>query len=96
MLSAMKLERQISLQGELRLLRERHNNVKCGNSALRIKELREIKGLSQRELSEKSNIARSYLSELERGVYNNPTIDIICKLASAFGCTLDEIVKYKG
>jgi DNA-binding XRE family transcriptional regulator len=95
MLLQMKQDRQRSLIEELRLIRERRNRAKYSNSVLRIQELRTAAGLSQSQLSEISHVARSYISELERGILNNPTIDIVLKLAKGLGCTFDDLVKYK-
>jgi putative transcriptional regulator len=95
MLPAMKPEREILLFQDFRFIKEKYKFIKYGDSILRIKELRTAAGLSQKKLSEKTNVARSYISELERGVLNNPTIDIVCKLAKGLGCTLDELIIYK-
>jgi transcriptional regulator with XRE-family HTH domain len=45
-----------------------------------IKELREEAGLSQKELADYSEVDRTYISDLERGIYN-PTLNVIYKLA---------------
>lgn len=52
---------------------------------LKIKQIREGKGLSINELSKLSGISASYISELENEQNNkkNPTISVICKLAKA-------------
>lgn len=59
---------------------------------LKIKELRKKKRLSRRQLSLKSGVARGYISELESGKYDNPTIKVLCKLCKILGCTLEELV----
>jgi transcriptional regulator with XRE-family HTH domain len=45
-----------------------------------IRELREEKGLSQQELADYSEVDRTYISDLERGLYS-PTLNVIYKLA---------------
>lgn len=45
-----------------------------------IKELREEKGLSQQELADYSEVDRTYISDLERGLYF-PTLNTIYKLS---------------
>lgn len=55
---------------------------------LKIKQIRQQKGMSLRELSQTSGVALGYLSELEneKNVKKNPTIEIVCKLAKALDC----------
>lgn len=45
-----------------------------------LREVRESRGMSQQELADYSEIDRTYLSNLERGL-NNPTLNVIFKLA---------------
>lgn len=46
-----------------------------------IKRLRESKNISARELSRRSGVSQGYLSQLETGKNNNPTNDVLKKLA---------------
>lgn len=46
-----------------------------------IQELRKKKGLTLSELAERSRISKSYLSNIERNLNQNPSIHIIKKLA---------------
>ena len=39
---------------------------------------------TQEELADKADMDRTYLSRLERGAYS-PTIDMVAKIAGAFG-----------
>lgn len=50
----------------------------------RVKEMRMKKQLSLSELAERTEITKSYLSNIERNISTNPTIDVIQKLASGF------------
>lgn len=50
----------------------------------RVKEMRMQKQLSLSELAERTKITKSYLSNIERNISTNPTIDVIQKLASGF------------
>ena len=54
----------------------------------KIKKIRTERGLSIRELSEKTGIAYSYLNELENGNKNNPTKATMDKLAEALVTTV--------
>jgi len=59
----------------------------------RIKELRKIKGLSQEGLAEKVDISPNYLGRIERGK-ENPTLDMLLRLAEALGVELWEICDF--
>ncbi|MFE4036193.1 helix-turn-helix domain-containing protein [Priestia sp. YIM B13489] len=50
----------------------------------RVREMRMEKKLSLSELAECTKITKSYLSNIERNISTNPTIDVIQKLASGF------------
>jgi transcriptional regulator with XRE-family HTH domain len=58
---------------------------------IKLTEIRNQKKWSQSKLSLISGVSRTYISEIEAGKYN-PTIDIICKLTKALGCSLDDLV----
>ena len=62
---------------------------------LRIQELRKKKKLSKRQLSLKSGVARGYISELESGKYDNPTVRVLAKLSKVLCCTLDDLVDFE-
>jgi transcriptional regulator with XRE-family HTH domain len=46
---------------------------------------RQCAGLTQKELGEKVGVDDSYISRLERGVYQPPTREVVLKLADALG-----------
>lgn len=48
----------------------------------RIKAIRTQKRLSLSELAEAAGVAKSYLSNVERGIQNNPSIQFIEKIAA--------------
>jgi transcriptional regulator with XRE-family HTH domain len=50
-----------------------------------LKEIRLNKGLSAKELSQQSGVARSLISQLETGKRQSTGIDTICRLAKALG-----------
>lgn len=54
----------------------------------RIKELRQSKGLSQRELAKEISISKSALARLETGE-SVGTLDVLTKLATFYGVSLD-------
>jgi transcriptional regulator with XRE-family HTH domain len=61
-------------------------------SVLRLKELRNEKGCSQREVSVATGITENTLFLIEAGKQNNPTLNTIRKLADFYGCTADYIM----
>lgn len=59
-----------------------------------IKTLRQARGMSQEELSEKASINTKYLSAIERGTAN-PTLDIFIKLADALRVNICDLFNYQ-
>jgi len=59
--------------------------------AMRIKEIREAKGMTQEELENKSGISRQTISAIENGKTNNVKSGTLIALAEALGTTLDAI-----
>lgn len=56
-----------------------------------LKHLRTIQNLSQAELSRRSGVSQTYISELEAGK-KQPTYPIIKKLAAALGVSIAELI----
>ncbi|MBT2686208.1 helix-turn-helix transcriptional regulator [Bacillus sp. ISL-37] len=57
-----------------------------------IHELRRNRGLSLSELSERSGISKSYLSNIERDVHKNPSIQILEKISDVLNVDLINLV----
>lgn len=51
-----------------------------------LKQAREDKGWSQNELSIRSGVSQTYISDLEAGRMTNPTINVVSKLCAALKC----------
>lgn len=60
---------------------------------LLIKEIRLKKNMTQEELSQKSGISESYISELENNL-KMPTILTLCRLAEALEVEITKLYKY--
>ncbi|MBB3236693.1 helix-turn-helix domain-containing protein [Phyllobacterium endophyticum] len=60
--------------------------------ARNLRTLRQAKDLSQEELAHRAGIDRTYISALERNVYN-PSIDVVERLANALGVEAAELLK---
>ncbi len=61
----------------------------------RIAYLRKEQGKSQLDLSLDTGVAKSYLSDLERG-RRNPSALVLEKIAQGLSCTLEELFKGVG
>lgn len=57
-----------------------------------LKELREKMGISQMQLSKISGVSQAVISDIENGKTNSPRFYTITKLASALGCTIDDLL----
>ncbi|UXN59197.1 helix-turn-helix domain-containing protein [Phyllobacterium zundukense] len=60
--------------------------------ARNLRTLRQAKDLSQEELAHRAGIDRTYISALERNVYN-ASIDVVDRLAEALGVEAAELLK---
>lgn len=60
-----------------------------------LKEIREKRGLTQKELSEKSGINFRMISQYEQGVKNldNARLITLLKLCNTLDCTLDDLIE---
>jgi len=58
----------------------------------RIRVLRLGKGWSISELAEKANVAKSYISNIERDIQKNPSIHMLEKVADALEVPVDAIL----
>jgi transcriptional regulator with XRE-family HTH domain len=54
--------------------------------------LRERLGISQAELAKRANIDQSYISRMEAGRNDNPSLDTLVKLARAFDMSVAELI----
>lgn len=61
---------------------------------LKLKEIREKKGMSQEELAEKLGINRTMIIHYEKG-RNYPSLERAVQISNILGCTLDELVDTK-
>jgi len=59
--------------------------------AVRLKKLRESKGLTQAALAERARISRAYLARLEMGLHD-PHLSRLRKLAKALGVKVSTLV----
>lgn len=57
----------------------------------KIKEIREKKKMTQKELAEKSGVSRAMISFLEKKG-QNATVEILQKIANALGCSVKSLL----
>jgi XRE family transcriptional regulator, master regulator for biofilm formation len=59
----------------------------------KIYEIRMKKGMTLSELAEKANVSKSYLSNIERNLNQNPSIQVTTKIANVLGVDLKDLIK---
>ena len=60
--------------------------------AMRLKQLRERRGLIQKQLAKKAGLSHGYLARLEIGMHD-PPLSTLVKLAKALGVKVTELLK---
>ncbi len=61
----------------------------------RLKQLREERGLTQKQMGEKAGITKNQAGYIERGVHT-PSVVTALALASALSCQVEDIFSRKG
>ena len=69
----------------------RQSDATAGFGA-RLRAARQRAGLTLREVSEPSGLSLTYLSDLERGVLSNPTLDKLRAIATTLQISLDSLL----
>lgn len=59
---------------------------------MQIKRLRMEKGFSINELSEKAGVSKSYLSYIERGIQQNPSLQVLSRLALTLDTDVEDLL----
>ncbi len=59
----------------------------------RIQTLRKNQGLSLTELSQRAGVAKSYLSSIERGLQQNPSIQFLEKIGEVLHVSVEDFVQ---
>ena len=58
----------------------------------RIQHLRKKNALSLTELSQRAGVAKSYLSSIERGLQQNPSIQFLEKISEVLGVSVEVLI----
>ena len=61
--------------------------------AKRIEPLRRKRGLSQEKLARLADVSNNTIINIEAGINDNPTIEMLRKIAKAFNVSVEELVK---
>lgn len=56
-----------------------------------IRRIREERNMSQRELAKSIDISHEYLNRIEKGKNNNPSLEILQKLANILNCSVNDL-----
>jgi transcriptional regulator with XRE-family HTH domain len=59
---------------------------------LNVKRLRKQAGVSQETFADTAHIARSYMSDIERGL-RNPTLQVVARIAEALGVSPSSLLE---
>lgn len=57
-----------------------------------IRRLRETRGLTQRDLAAKAKVTGAYVAQLETGAKENPSLDVLKRIAKALGVPVTELL----
>ena len=60
--------------------------------AMKLKQMRLKRGLTQVQLAKKLKVKQPYLATLESGAETNPKLNVVRRLAKALKCTVGELV----
>ncbi len=61
----------------------------------KIKIARIIEGKTQMELADEIGVSKDYISALERGIINNPRLEVMKKLSKALNVSVIELFFYE-
>jgi len=61
-----------------------------------LKEVRKSRNLTQGQVAYKADTAREYVSQLESGARDNPSAELLARIAVALGTTPDYVLKRMG
>lgn len=63
---------------------------------IKLEAMRKKRGLSQIELEKRSGVPQPIISQIESGHVKSPGVMLMCKLAAALKCTVDDLIEYEG
>ncbi len=60
---------------------------------VRLRTWRRERGLTQEELAKKAKVTKFYISQLETGLRDNPSLPVLRRLAKALGVSAGELLE---
>ena len=60
---------------------------------MRLRTLRRERRMTQEELAKKARVTRDYISQLETGLRDNPSLPVLRRLAKALGVSAGELLE---
>ena len=72
--------------------RESDESSSADEFGRRLRAARRMRDLTLRDVHEKSGVSITYLSDLERGVLSNPTVETLRQVALALDVSIDELL----
>ncbi len=60
---------------------------------VRLRRWRRARGLTQEELAKKAGVTKFYISQLETGIRDNPSLPVLQRLAKALGVSAGELLE---
>jgi len=60
---------------------------------VRVRTLRRERRMTQEELAKKARVTRDYISQLETGLRDNPSLPVLRRLAKALGVSAGELLE---
>ncbi|MDT0161376.1 MULTISPECIES: helix-turn-helix transcriptional regulator [Bacillus] len=60
---------------------------------LSLRKIRIERGYSLGRLAKEANVSKSYISEIERGLHNNPSISFLKKISDSLNTSLDVLMR---
>jgi transcriptional regulator with XRE-family HTH domain len=63
------------------------------NLAKNLRQLREVKGLTQEKLARLADVANNTIIKIEAGKNQNPTLDTLKNIAKVLEVSVDELIK---
>lgn len=77
---------------EIEIYSNRFSDNQEVNILHNIMRLRTSQGITQNELARKSGVKQSVISDIENGKTSFPRVDTLSKIATALGCTVDDLL----
>jgi transcriptional regulator with XRE-family HTH domain len=58
-----------------------------------IQQMRESKGMTQRDLAARAKVTPGYIAQIEPGKKKNPSLDVLKRIAKALGVPVTELLE---